>query len=66
MEWIFGMFPEGLFQCVNRTGFLALLAKDTFGGVLSVARIAVDFYFHRANLYTLAAVDAFFFITFDT
>ena len=59
------MFPEGLFQCVNRTGFLALLAKDTFSRILSVARIAIDFHIHRANLYTPAAVDAFFLIAFD-
>ena len=54
-----------LFQSVNRTGFLALLAKDALGGVLSVARIAVDFHIHRADLYALAAVDAFFLVAFD-
>ena len=54
-----------LFQSVNRTGFLALLAKDALGGVLSVARIAVDFHIHRADLDAFAAVDAFFFVTFD-
>ena len=55
----------GLFQSVNRTGFLALLAKDALGGVLSVACIAVDFHIHRADLQAFAAVDAFFLIAFD-
>ena len=54
-----------LFQSVNGTGFLALLAKDALGGVFSVTRIAVDFYIHRAGLDALAAVDAFFLVTFD-
>ena len=65
MECIFGRFISGLFQSVNRTGFLAFLAEDAFGGALSVARIAVDFHIHRANLQALAAVDAFFLIAFD-
>ena len=54
-----------LFQSVNGTGFLALLAKDALGGVLSVARIAVDFHIHRTNLQALVAVDAFFLVAFD-
>ena len=54
-----------LFQSVNRTGFLTLLAKDALGGILSVARIAVDFHIHRANLQALVAVDAFFLVAFD-
>ena len=54
-----------LFQSVNRTGFLALLAKDTLGGVLSVARIAVDFHIHRADLQALTAMDALFLVAFD-
>ena len=65
MEWILGRFISGLFQSVNRTSFLALLAKDALGGVLSVACIAIDFHFHRADLQTLAAVDAFFLVAFD-
>ena len=56
----------GLFQSINRTGFLALLAKDTFSGVLSAARIAVDFHLHWADLQALAAMDAFFLVAFDT
>ena len=55
-----------LFQSVNRTGFLAFLAKDALGGVFSVACIAVDFHIHRTNLQALVAVDAFFLIAFDT
>ena len=66
MECILGMFISGLFQSVNRTGFLALLAKDALGGVLSVARIAVDFHIHWADLQAFVAVDAFFFVAFDT
>ena len=65
MECIFGRFISGLFQSVNRTGFLALLAEDAFGGVLSVARIIVDFHIHRANLHTFAAVDALCFVAVD-
>ena len=55
-----------LFQSVNRTGFLALLAKDALGGVLSFARVAVDFHIHRADLQALTAMDAFFLVAFDT
>ena len=55
----------GLFQSVNRTGFLALLAKDALSGVLSVSRIAVDFHIHWADLQAFAAMDAFFLIAFD-
>ena len=65
MECILGMFISGLFQSVNRAGFLALLAKDALGAVFSVARVAVDFHIHRANLQALAAVDALSFVAVD-
>ena len=54
-----------LFQSVNRTGFLAFLAKDALGGVFSVVCIAVDFHIHWADLQAFAAVDAFSLVAFD-
>lgn len=56
---------ERLFQRPHRTRLLALLTKNTLGGVLPLARVIVDLHLHRTDFQALVAMDALLLIALD-
>ena len=53
-------------QCFCRTDLRTLLTEDTFGGILTTARVVFYLNIHRTDLQTFPTIYAFFFITLDT